>query len=106
MAKQSDLRDTLLRVLKSKLRLSDYYILILYEHWEIICGDKIGKKTRPKALNRNVLTISVENPALIFELGFIKGEFVKKINDFFSSENKGLPSDKRISIKNIRFVNE
>ncbi|HEC25441.1 MAG TPA: DUF721 domain-containing protein [bacterium] len=106
MAKQLDLRDTLLRVLKSKLRLSDYYTLILYEHWEIICGDKIGKKTKPKALNRNVLTVGVENPALIFELGFIKEEFVKKVNDFFSSEDKNLPSDKRISIKNIRFVNE
>ena len=91
---------------KSKLGESDYCALILYEHWEDICGKDIGKKTKPKSFNKGVLTVGVENPVLIFELGFIKEEFVKKINAYFSSENKKNPADKNICVKDIRFVNK
>ncbi|MHB1697790.1 MAG: DUF721 domain-containing protein [bacterium] len=102
---QLNLKEVLLTALKNKLSPSDYYALVLYEHWESICGKDIGKKTRPKALYKNVLTVSVENPVLIFELGFIKEEFIKKLNGFFSSENKNLPLEKHISVKDIRFIN-
>ena len=101
---QLNLKEVLLAALKSKLSASDYCALMLYEHWESICGKDISKKTRPKALYKNVLTISVENPVLIFELGFIKEEFIKKINDFFSSENKKTALDKSIAVKDIRFI--
>ena len=67
---------------------------------------KSSEKTKPKSLYKNVLTVSVENPVLIFELGFIKNEFITKINEFFSSEINGLHLDKTIKIKNIRFVNK
>ena len=103
---QLNLKDVLLSALKSKLVRSDYYALVLYEHWEEICGKEIGGKTRPAALNKNVLTVSADNPVLIFELGFIKNEFIKKINDFLSSENENLPEDKKVRITDIRFVNK
>ena len=92
---QLNLKDVLLSALKNKLSASDYSALILYEHWESICGKEISKKTRPKTLYKNVLTVSVENPVLIFELGFIKEEFIKKVNDFL---------DKSITVKDIRFI--
>ena len=103
---QLNLKEVLLSALKSKLSASDYCALMLYEHWESICGKDISKKTRPKALYKNVLTVSVENPVLIFELGFIKEEFIKKINDFFSSEDKKIALDKSITVKDIRFINK
>ncbi len=102
---QLNLKDVLLSALKNKLSASDYCALILYEQWESICGKELSKKTRPKALYKNILTVTVENPVLIFELGFIKEEFIKKINDFFSSENKKIPLEKNITIKDIRFIN-
>ncbi|MHB8231762.1 MAG: DUF721 domain-containing protein [bacterium] len=102
---QLNLKEIILTALKNKLSPSDYYALILYEHWEAICGKDIGGKTRPKALYKNVLTVSVENPVLIFELGFIKEEFIKKVNGFFSSENKNIPPDKHVWVKDIRFIN-
>jgi hypothetical protein len=103
---QLNLKEVLLSALKSKLNSSDYCALLLYEKWESICGKELSKKTKPKSLYKNVLTISVENPVLIFELGFIKDEFIKKINEFFSYEINGLHLDKTIKIKNIRFVNK
>ncbi len=103
---QLNLKEVLLAALKSKLSTSDYCALLLYEKWESVCGKEISKKTKPKSLYKNVLTVSVENPVLIFELGFIKDEFIKKINEFFSTEIKGLYSDKTIKIKDIRFVNK
>jgi predicted nucleic acid-binding Zn ribbon protein len=103
---QPNLKDVLLAALKNKLSSSDYLALMLYERWESICGKDISKKTKPKALYKNVLTVSVDNPVLIFELGFIKEEFIKKINDFFSSENNNLHLDKSISVKDIRFTNK
>jgi hypothetical protein len=103
---QLNLKEVLLAALKSKLNSSDYCALLLYEKWESICGKEISKKTKPKSLYKNVLTVSVENPVLIFELGFIKDEFIKKINEFFSSEINGLQLDKTIKIKDIRFVNK
>jgi hypothetical protein len=102
---QLNLKEVLLATLKSKLNASDYCALLLYEKWESICGKEISKKTKPKSLYKNVLTVSVENPVLIFELGFIKDEFIKKINEFFSTKIKGLHLDKTIKIKDIRFVN-
>jgi hypothetical protein len=102
---QLNLKEVLLSALKNKLGASDYCALILYEHWESICGKEISKKTRPKALYKNILTVAVENPVLIFELGFIKEEFIKKINDFFSSENKRFSLERNITVKDIRFVN-
>ncbi|MHB1545919.1 MAG: DUF721 domain-containing protein [bacterium] len=102
---QLNLKEVLLSALKNKLSASDYCALILYEHWESICGKEISKKTRPKALYKNILTVAVENPVLIFELGFIKEEFIKKINDFFSSENKRFSLERNITVKDIRFVN-
>ncbi len=101
---QLNLKDVLFAALKKKLSASDYCALILYEHWESICGKEISKKTRPKTLYKNVLTVSVENPVLIFELGFIKEEFIKKINGFFTSENKKIALDKSITVKDIRFI--
>ena len=101
---QLNLKDVLLSALKNKLSASDYCALILYEHWEYICGKEISKKTRPKTLYKNVLTVSVENPVLIFELGFIKEEFIKKINDFFYSGDKKTGLDKSITVKDIRFI--
>ncbi len=104
---QLNLKDILLSALKKSLSRSDYCVLILYENWESICGKEISKKTRPKTLYNNVLTVSVENSVLIFELGFIKEEFVKKINEFFSSANDGnLLLDKKISVRDIRFISE
>ena len=57
---QLNLKDVLLSALKNKLSASDYSALLLYEKWEFICGKEISKKTKPKALYKNILTVSVD----------------------------------------------
>lgn len=102
---QLNLRGVLLSALKSKLSRSDYYALLLMEHWEEICGKEISGKTKPAALNKTVLTVRADNPVVIFELGFIRKEFVDKVNEFLSRENGDISEDKKIKITDIRFIN-
>lgn len=109
---QLNLRDVLFAAMKEKLSAHDYAALILYGNWISICGEAIGEKTKPSGLKRNILTVSVENPALSFELGFIKADLINKINCFLSglengSENRRFPSpSENIKIKEIRFVSK
>ncbi|MCL4542398.1 MAG: DUF721 domain-containing protein [Deltaproteobacteria bacterium] len=103
---QLNLKHILLRALKSKLKSSDYITLILYENWETICGAEIGKKTKPKAFNKNTLTIGVDNPSLSFELGFNREDLISKLNDYlFSLEKEKTFIEKHAAIKNLRFIN-
>lgn len=103
---QLNFKDILLGALKRKLNYSDYITLILYENWETICGAGIGKKTKPKAFNKDILTISVDNPVLSFELGFNKESLISKVNDYlFSLEKEKAFAEKRIIVRDIRFIN-
>ncbi len=103
---QLNLKDILLKALKSKLNFSDYLALILYENWETVCGGEIGKKTKPKAFHKDILTVGVDNPVLLFELGFNKKDLISKVNDYlFSLEKKKIFAEKRITVRDIRFIN-
>ena len=103
---QLNLKNILLKALKSKLNYSDYITLILYENWETICGAEIGGKTKPKAFNKDILTISVDNPVLSFELGFNKEGLISKVNNYlFSLEKEKTFIEKHIAVKAIKFIN-
>ncbi|MCL4322693.1 MAG: DUF721 domain-containing protein [Deltaproteobacteria bacterium] len=106
---QLNLKDILLKALKSKLSFSDYITLMLYGNWETICGPDLGKKTKPKAFNKDILTVSVDNPVLLFELGFKKEDLLGKVNGYlFSLEKKKIfaeKAEKHITARDIRFIN-
>ncbi len=103
---QLNLKDILLKALKGKLNFSDYIALMLYENWGTICGAEIGKKTKPKAFHKDILTVGVDNPVLLFELGFNKKDLISKVNDYlFSLEKKKIFAEKRITVRDIRFIN-
>ncbi len=104
---QLNLKDIIFKALKSKLNSSDYITLILYENWKIICGTSIWKKTKPRSFKKNILTVGVDNPVILFELRFSKEELINKINNYFSSTEKGrTPTEKQIVLEDIRLVND
>ena len=101
-----NLKDVLFKVLKNKLKNPDYITLLLAYNWTDICGESLAKKTKPKAIKNKTLIINVANPALSFELNFLKKDLLQRINKYIADLNE---TDDGISlphrIDNIKFSN-
>ncbi len=101
-----NLKDVLFKVLKNKLKNPDYITLLLAYNWADICGESLAKKTKPKAVKNKTLIINVANPALSFELNFLKKDLLQRINKYIAGlneENGGISSPHRIDY--IKFSN-
>lgn len=104
---QLNLREIILRALKSKLKHSDYITLMLRENWEAICGSTLGKKTKPRSFSNDILTINADNPVLSFELRFNKDDLINKVNGYLLSLSKEETFEgKSLSVKDIKFIND
>lgn len=83
-----NLKDVLFKVLKNKLKDPDYITLLLAYNWTDICGEGLAKKSKPKSIKNKTLIINVANPALSFELNFLKKDLLQRINKYIAGLNE------------------
>ena len=48
--------------------------------WPALAGERIARRTRATGFREGVLTVEVEGSAWMHELGFLKRELVRKVN--------------------------
>jgi hypothetical protein len=99
----ANLKEILSDILKNKLKISDYDTLLLASNWIDICGKDLGGKTKPKYIRGKTLTILTNSSVLSFELSFLKGEFIQKINDYLTRLNEN--HREADNITDIKFKN-
>lgn len=55
----------------------------LFEHWEALVGQELAQRLRPYKIQGKTLILSVDHPAWIQELQFLKGKLLAKIQEQF-----------------------
>ena len=58
----------------------------LIESWDNVVGETIAKYTTEKYIRNQDLCVHIENPALRSEVGMMKTEFIRKLNNAVGSQ--------------------
>ncbi|MCX7716039.1 MAG: DUF721 domain-containing protein [Endomicrobia bacterium] len=74
-------------------------LLVIYEIWEKVVGEKIAKKIQLCGIKGDTLLVCVETPAHHHYLKLYQKEWLKKINEFFLQYR-----DTNIKFKNFKVV--
>lgn len=55
---------------------------IIKGNWEKIIGPELGRRTYVDSMKERILYINTENPVMLHQLSFIKGDIIEKVNSF------------------------
>ena len=62
--------------------------------WPAVAGPRLSKHTKAASFRDGILTIEVEGSAWMHELGFLKRELVRRVNQHLGTE----------AVRDVRFV--
>ena len=76
----------------------DIFLKKLKEHWHDIVGTTNARNTRPVALDKGVLIVTVSSPAWNTQARYYKSSFLQKVNEY--------DPESGIDVRDIRFTLE